>query len=102
MPQPAPAPKAKTETITIDANLVARPSPAPTISYSAGDNVLFNAAVECVLTFNPTDVFGASKTLSVGNNGPYRPSKGDVTVDYWVNPLSASPDPGPYVIPVGS
>lgn len=109
MAQPAPVRTTVPQTITIDSNLVPRPNPSPTISYSNGGQIQFNAAKACVVTFNPTDVFGASVTLGVGNNpalGPQRPS---VTVDYWVNPppqgsaeMARGPETGPYVIPVGS
>lgn len=104
MPQPAPAPEAKIETINIDANLIPKPKDAPPISRSAGDGVLFNAAKKCTVTFNPTDVFGASKDLVVGDNGPYYPAAtGDVR--YWINPsgrVPGDPNTGPYTIPVGS
>ena len=108
MAQPAPAPTTAPQTIAIDGNYVARPSPTPTVSYSNGGQIQFNAAIACVVNFNPTDVFGASVTLNVGNNAALSPQRGNVTVDYWVNPpqesaeMAKEPETGPYVIPVGS
>ena len=106
MAQPAPVRSTVPQMITIDPNLIARPSPSPPISYSNGGQVQFNATVECVVTFDPTDVFGASVTLAVGNNPPLAPQRPNVTVNYWTNPPQTSAekakDPGPFVIPVGS
>lgn len=64
--------------ITIDGSLKATPPVTPDQGQpkmDTEDSIVFDAAVDCVICFDPKDVFGSHIRLRKGINGGYTPSK---------------------------
>lgn len=72
--------------IKINSSLQATPLQTPGLGQpkmDTEDSIVFDAAVDCVICFDPKDVFGSHIRLRKGINGCYTPSK--VGVPYTVS-----------------